>query len=140
VEHFHRKYAPAPTSGDIITAEALHLLLAYPFPGNIRELENLVERSLALGDRTLTVASFPPQVQNYRRDLATGARLEIPAAGLDLEAYLAGIERELLLQALERCGGVKKKAAELLAMSFRSFRYRLAKLGLDDDKGGEAEE
>ncbi|RQW84304.1 MAG: sigma-54-dependent Fis family transcriptional regulator, partial [Geobacter sp.] len=57
----------------------------------------------------------------------------IPAEGMNLEAYLDGIEKRLLLQALERCGGVKKRAAELLGLSFRSIRYRLAKFGMDED-------
>jgi two-component system response regulator PilR (NtrC family) len=66
--------------------------------------------------------------------------MELPAEGLDLEATLESYERHLLDKALQRTGGRKKKAAELLKLSFRSFRYRLAKLGLsgaDDDQGDE---
>jgi two-component system response regulator PilR (NtrC family) len=66
--------------------------------------------------------------------------MDVPADGLDLEATLEGYERLLLEKALQRTGGKKKKAAELLKLSFRSFRYRLAKLGLsgaDDDPSEE---
>jgi two-component system, NtrC family, response regulator PilR len=52
---------------------------------------------------------------------------------MDLQAYLDTLEKRLLVQALEKCGGVKKKAAALLGMTFRSFRYRLAKFGMDDE-------
>jgi len=62
-----------------------------------------------------------------------GEGIEIPPDGMNLEAYLDGIEKQLLQQALERCGGVKKRAAELLGLSFRSIRYRLAKFGMDDE-------
>ena len=57
----------------------------------------------------------------------------MPEAGMDLEAYLEGIEKQYLLQALEKSGGVKKRAAELLGLTFRSFRYRLAKFGMDEE-------
>ena len=57
---------------------------------------------------------------------------EIPPEGLDLDEVLADLERSLLTEALRRTGGVKKRAAHLLSVSFRSFRYRLEKLGLDD--------
>jgi two-component system response regulator PilR (NtrC family) len=53
---------------------------------------------------------------------------------MDLERYLDGLEKQFLLQALERAGGVKKKAAALLGLTFRSFRYRLAKFGMDDEQ------
>ena len=57
----------------------------------------------------------------------------IPDAGFDLQAYLDGLERKLLVQALEKSNKVKKRAAALLGMTFRSFRYRLAKFGMDDE-------
>jgi len=135
IEHFLRKYGQNPT-GEIITPGALRALMNYPFPGNVRELENLVERSLVLGDSVVCEECLPPQVANYRSPAATaGAIIDIPEGGMDLEAYLDSIEKRLLLQGLERSGGVKKKAAELLGMTFRSFRYRLAKFGMDDEQG-----
>jgi two-component system response regulator PilR (NtrC family) len=132
VEHFHNKFAAPCEKMEAITSEALKVLMAYPFPGNIRELENLVERCLVIGDKTISLESIPPQLLNYRPAPPVGEHIEIPAEGINLEAYLDGIEKRYLLQALERCGGVKKKAADLLGMSFRSFRYRLAKFGMDE--------
>jgi two-component system response regulator PilR (NtrC family) len=68
------------------------------------------------------------------RDAAAGTPThDLPEDGLDLDAYLGAIERELLLKALERSNNVRTRAAELLKMSFRSIRYRLAKFGLDVD-------
>lgn len=133
VDHFHKKFTQSSNTKEIITSEALKMLLAYPFPGNVRELENLVERCLVIGDKTVTVDCLPPQLVNYQQVSSSGQVIDIPDSGMNLEAYLDGIEKRLLLQALERSGGVKKKAAALLGMSFRSFRYRLAKFGMDDE-------
>jgi two-component system response regulator PilR (NtrC family) len=63
----------------------------------------------------------------------TDTPMTLPEEGLDLDAHLGGIEKAILLQALERCGGVRKRAAELLGITFRSIRYRLAKYGLEVD-------
>lgn len=107
--------------------------MAYPFPGNVRELENLVERCVVLGNQRLDRECLPPQVADFQNPAPVGGEYIIPAEGMNLEAYLDGIEKRLLLQALERCNGVKKRAAELLGLSFRSIRYRLAKFGMDED-------
>ena len=133
VEYFYQKFAGNSEGRQIITAEALNILMTYPFPGNIRELENLVERCLVIGDRTITIDTLPQHIVNFQKTPKTDAVFNIPVDGINLEAYLDGIERKYLLQALEQCEGVKKKAAQLLGMSFRSFRYRLAKFGMDDD-------
>jgi len=133
VEHFYKKFVQPPYSPEIITGEALKALESYHFPGNVRELENLVERCLALGDKKIDKDSLPEQVTDFSRAMPCGERLEIPPDGLNLEAYLDGIEKRFLLQALEKSGGVKKKAAEILGLSFRSFRYRLAKFGMDEE-------
>ncbi len=133
VEHFYRKFARCPEGGEIISSEALKLLMSYPFPGNVRELENLVERCTVLGSKTITEDCLPPQVIKYQHSLPGSDDLEIPVGGLNLEAYLDGIEKRLLLQALEKGGGVKKRAAEILGLTFRSFRYRLAKFGMDEE-------
>jgi two-component system response regulator PilR (NtrC family) len=117
----------------MITPAALKLLMAYPFPGNVRELENLVERCVVLGSRCIDRECLPPQVVNFQNPAPACGDFVIPAEGMNLEAYLDGIEKKLLLQALERCGGVKKRAAELLGLSFRSIRYRLAKFGMDEE-------
>ena len=134
VEHFHGKFAQGPATSDLVTPEALKLLMAYPYPGNVRELENIVERALALGDRTIVPDSLPPQVLRGRQPSSPCEAMELPPDGMDLEAHLDGIEKQFLLQALERAGGVKKKAAALLGLTFRSFRYRLAKFGMDDEQ------
>ncbi|MCM0083468.1 sigma-54 dependent transcriptional regulator [Geomonas sp. Red32] len=133
VEHFYKKFALWSGTGEIVTADALDALFNYPFPGNVRELENLVERCVVLGSRVITRECLPPSVRDYRIPTPPADELAIPDGGMDLQAYLDGLEKKLLIQALEKCGGVKKKAAALLGMTFRSFRYRLAKFGMDDE-------
>jgi two-component system response regulator PilR (NtrC family) len=116
--------------------EALRLLLDYRFPGNVRELENLVERCVTLADgQVISAAVLPAEV--VPTPAGERAQLSVPDTGMSLEQTLDDIERRLLLEALEKSGGVKKKAAALLGLTFRSMRYRLAKLGMqaDDDEG-----
>jgi two-component system response regulator PilR (NtrC family) len=138
-QHFLEKYSDQ-MGKDIrkISAYALDLLKSYNFPGNIRELENIIERSVALEASnivlpdSLTLSSFKQtQVQSKTESVA----LTMPQEGIDLDNVLGQLEKDLLEQALERTRGAKQKAAELLGISFRSFRYRLAKYGLggDDD-------
>ncbi len=138
VQHFVEKYARElgrPIRD--VSPEALAPLLTYPYPGNVRELENVIERAVALSrDGSIGVDALPPQVLRPP-EAASAAR--IPSGGVDLETLVNDYERGLLLEALQRAGGVKKRAAQLLGVSFRSFRYRLEKLGLDAPGSAEEE-
>jgi two-component system, NtrC family, response regulator PilR len=130
-EHFLRKHSAVQNKRLSFSPDALRWLLGQPFKGNVRELENLVERAvtLALGSR-IELADFthkPPTDSG-----PPAIPIQLPAAGLDLDRHLADIERQIILAALARANGVRKDAAQLLGMSFRSFRYRLAKYGLGD--------
>ncbi len=137
IQHFAEKYAadmgrPAPN----FSAAALQRIEAYSFPGNVRELENTIERAVALSREDLAdVDVLPAAVLEPVESLGagSGAPLDLPTEGADLEDLVNRYERSLLRQALRRTGGVKKRAAALLGVSFRSFRYRLEKLGLEDD-------
>jgi two-component system response regulator PilR (NtrC family) len=132
VEHFFRKFCDSGHTGEIMTPAALKLLMNYPFPGNIRELENIVERSLILDRTVISESSLPEQVRSGRAAVfCLGVDAQIPDEGMQLEPLLEDLEKKFLLKALDKTGGAKKKAADLLGMSFRSFRYRLAKFGLD---------
>jgi two-component system response regulator PilR (NtrC family) len=134
-EHFVGRFAQQ--MGKRITGmsgDALACLKAYPWPGNIRELENAVERAVAL-ERTpaILVDSLPEQVREtapIQLPVNVQAGDGFPEGGIDLEQHVQHIEREYIAEALRRAGGVKVKAAELLGMSFRSFRYYMKKYNL----------
>ncbi|MHB1845970.1 MAG: sigma-54-dependent transcriptional regulator [Deltaproteobacteria bacterium] len=103
-------------------------LLQHPFPGNVRELENMIERAVALADPDRAGLD----VIGLSEAIPAGPQAILPEAGIDLDAELARVERALIGQALERSGGVKVMAARLLGTSFRSLRYRLQKLGFKE--------
>ena len=125
------------------SSEAMRWLLGRDYRGNVRELENLVERAVTL--------AVGPRVEPSDLDYDAGGPqggmrwlpVEIPDTGFDLDAHLAEIERRILVAALEKTNGVRKDAAKLLGTTFRSLRYRLAKYEMgdgDEEGGGEADE
>jgi DNA-binding NtrC family response regulator len=129
-EHFLAKYTGV--MGKALTGisnDALVLLQQYDWPGNIRELENVIERAVAL-EQTPTV--LPDSLPDH---VAGGVGIDrgevkLPEAGFDLEQHVRDIERDYLAEALKKAGGVQVRAAELLGMSFRSFRYYAKKYNL----------
>jgi two-component system response regulator PilR (NtrC family) len=119
-----------------ISPEAMQLLLAYDYPGNVRELENLIERAVALeGGDFLSAEQLPnptpASAPTLRPADAGGDAVVFPESGIELERVLEDLERKLIEEALARARGVRKDAAKLLGISFRSMRYRLAKLGIE---------
>ena len=111
--------------------DALRSLSAYDFPGNVRELENLIERAVALAaGPQLGLGDLPREVSGQAAS-PTPELGQLPEAGCNLDEVIGELERRLILQALERSGGVRTNAAKLLGVTFRSLRYRLQKLALD---------
>jgi two-component system response regulator PilR (NtrC family) len=142
-EHFLKKISP-PEQPLTLSAAAMKRLVNYQWPGNIRELENVIERSaIFVTSGEIREEDLPQQMLRTRNESeGCGVLDQLPANGLDLDEYLGNIEKDILLKALERANGVRKKAAELLRISFRSMRYRLSKYGIDpggddEDGGGE---
>lgn len=116
----------------------MRVLESYRWPGNVRELENVVERALALTtSSSISVRDIPEslRVPARRKD----SLVELPAEGMNIEDHLEDIRRQLMSQALQRTGGVQTKAAELLGMSFRSFRYYSKKVALSSSETPEPE-
>ncbi|HEV8540493.1 MAG TPA: sigma-54 dependent transcriptional regulator [Nitrospiraceae bacterium] len=134
VEHFLERFAKAngkPVSS--MMPEAMRLLIEHEWRGNVRELENLIERVVAFASGSQITDA---DIRSWLHKPATSVQAyptDLPTDGLDLEALISTIEKDLLLKALERARWVKKKAARLLHLNTRSFRYRLEKYAI---KGG----
>ena len=115
------------------SSSALDVLTRYSFPGNIRQLENIVERAATLGEGDELGPETLPAALRGEREPAPNHNGEVSLSpGFSLERFLDDAERKYLAAALQSAGGVKTRAAELLGLSFRSFRYRLAKHGMGD--------
>ncbi|HJW95738.1 MAG TPA: sigma-54 dependent transcriptional regulator [Thermoanaerobaculia bacterium] len=130
VEHFITKYCSGiSVTQKKISADAMRAIEKYHWPGNVRELENVVERMIALEmSDVLTTKSLPEHV--LLGGTIPDVTFDLPADGISLEDHLEAIGKIFMLKALERTGGVQTQAAELLRMSFRSFRYYAKKYDL----------
>jgi two-component system response regulator PilR (NtrC family) len=135
-ERFMKRYA-MELGKDVrgLTPDALRVLDVYAFPGNVRELENMMERAVALASGpTIGLGDLPATVSGHSASPAPRLA-DLPPEGCAIDEVLGEVERRLVLQALERTGGVRTAAAKLLGVTFRSLRYRLAKHGLGQEEG-----
>ena len=117
-----------------ITPEAMSKLEAYEWPGNVRELENTMERAVALETgREISPRGLPERILGYggaASEPGASEGMEFPAEGVDFEKVVAATERRYLQAALEKAGGVRTKASEMLKISYRSFRHYAKKHSL----------
>jgi two-component system response regulator PilR (NtrC family) len=129
--HFLKKYSSAAQKSILrISAESLAGLRAHDWPGNVRELENTIERAVAMetgSELNIDLNSHHPRLRSAIKD---SPGTDVPSDGLDFEKYVSGIERSLIESALRQSGGVQTRAAELLKVSYRSFRHLLKKYGI----------
>ena len=121
-----------------ISSDALQLLLTYSYPGNVRELENILERAFVLGSGTILSENLQDLLPKKETVNSTPSRetsvivndaLELP---LNLDQVLMALEKKYMLLALEQTGGHRTKAADMLGINLRSFRYRAQKLGIKE--------
>ncbi len=120
-----------------VTKNALKALSGYSYPGNVRELANILERAATLTSAdAIDGDDLPAEINKWASAKASDLPT-LPEDGFDLEAVLKTMEEDFINQALSRTGGVRTKAASLLGISFRSLRYRLGKLGMASDDDSE---
>jgi two-component system response regulator PilR (NtrC family) len=138
VNHFLKKYAPAAAKNILrVDPGSLQALCGYDWPGNVRQLENTIERAVALETGEELRAELPAERPKSRAAAAGAATVGADTAsagvlpeGVDMEKYVAEIEKSLLTSALAQCNGVQTRAADLLKISYRSFRHLMKKYDL----------
>jgi DNA-binding NtrC family response regulator len=131
VQHFlHKLKADAAAPDFTVSQGAMRRLMGYAWPGNVRQLENAVERALALsaGRSQIEVSDLPPEAQQTDEPTLPAA-VTLPEDGLDLERFVARIERELIERSLERTGGNKGQAARLLNLKRTTLVEKLKRIG-----------
>ena len=130
VSHFLKKFAPDATPQ--MSQGAMRGLMAYAWPGNVRQLENAVERAVTLsgGRKELDVTDLLPEMQEAPSPTAT-PYVDLPDDGMDLNAYLSSLERDLIRRALERTRGNRNKASELLHIKRTTLVEKMKRLGLE---------
>ena len=126
LDHFLNKFS---ANAKRFSPEALRMLMSYSWKGNVRELENIVERTVLLTDGEIIRSEDLPEEISRAGD--AGKHLpEIGEEGIDFESIMEQIEKDYLMKALDKSQGVKTAAARLLNLSFRSFRHKLYKYGM----------
>ena len=139
IGHFLKKFT-AEQGKEIhkVSSLAMRVLAKYSYPGNVRELENIIERCVTLEQSDqLTAKNLPPRIAESTERPAGATDSEMPPGGIDLNRTMGNTEKKLILRALEITGGNRSRAARLLGISFRSLRYRLEKLGMDHEEAVE---
>jgi DNA-binding NtrC family response regulator len=130
VKHFLDKFTPG--SPMVVSQTAMRALMAYSWPGNVRQLENAIERAVALGsgNREIELSDLPPELQEIPEAL-TAPSVDFPEDGLDLPRYLAEVERDLIQRSLDRTKGNRNRAAELLRIKRTTLVEKLKRLGAE---------
>ena len=113
-----------------LSSDAVRVLRAHTWPGNVREVENIIERTIALEPGELISSGALSEHLRGETNAASPVQHLVPEEGLDIEEYLSGLRATLMQQALALSGGNQKSAADLLRMSYRAFRYHADKLGV----------
>ena len=129
--HFLKKYSAAAQKSILrISQESLDALKVFEWPGNVRQLENTIERAVAMetgNELRVDLEADRPRARAVAASSNGHSSPDVPSDGIDFEKYVAGIERSLIESALQQSGGVQIRAAELLKVSYRSFRHLLKK-------------
>ena len=133
-KHFLARFAPDTPMH--VSQAAMRALMAFDWPGNVRQLENAIERAVALGvgREDVDVGDLPPEVSSVPSSSATPSA-EFPEDGLDMPAYLSSIERDLIHRSLERTGGNRNRAAELLRIKRTTLVEKLKRMEARRPKG-----
>jgi two-component system response regulator PilR (NtrC family) len=116
-----------------LSPESLKTMRGFDWPGNVRVLENTIERAVAMSTEEELRVELPNSVNSVMPTTSPNAGalgLALPADGLDLERYIADVEKSLLQSAMRRSNGVQTRAAEILKLSYRSFRHMMKKYDL----------
>jgi len=141
--HFLKKYAgPAGRSIVRIASESIEALCQYPWPGNVRQLENTIERAVALSTGNEVTVELPTEKPKAFAAIAaagfdsavaapfSGSQFPLPPDGFDMERYVADLEKSILKTALQKSNDVQTRAAGMLSLSYRSFRHLMKKYDL----------
>jgi len=135
VQHFLDKFRAEGTGGQAraamtVAQDAIRRLMAYSWPGNVRQLENAIERAVAMsaGRSQIDVTDLPVEIQQAHEP-ALPSSVALPEDGLDLDAFIAHVERELIERSLERTGGNKGRAAKLLSLKRTTLVEKLKRFG-----------
>jgi two-component system response regulator AtoC len=126
--HFVQRHAPRlGIAAEGVSGELLPVLAAYSWPGNVRELENVIERALVLSGGKMQVEHLPPHVRSGRAPF----EVSDDDGDLSVKRRLPTLEKSLISRALERAGGNRTRAAEMLDLSVRALSYKIRDYGLE---------